>query len=325
MTQNRQSQSYSRISDRDWNENPNRFIDQENRGQYGNYDEDFQSNTQSGSRRNQQHNSQGSNYRDSDSNSYGRNDYNSQNREWDNQFRPSGYGNQQGYRSERGFQERGMNEDTQRSDRGYDTTPGNYGQQYGRQQGLNYGLGSQGRNFNEGSSSGSTYGTGTNYGSGNMGNSNWGNGNSGSNSNWGSSNRGNDNDTMGRSGNLFGQHRGKGPKGYQRSDDRIKEEINDRLTDDSLIDASEIEVEVDNGVVSLAGSVDSRETKRRAEDLAESISGVSNVENRLSVNKENTNDRKNTSGSSTSSQNSSTNGSAESRNKRSGALAGAHS
>lgn len=80
-----------------------------------------------------------------------------------------------------------------------------------------------------------------------------------------------------------GQHRGKGPKGYQRSDDRIREDVHDRLADDSFIDASDIEVIVLNGEVTLNGTVDRRSDKRRAEDLCESITGVKNVENRLRV------------------------------------------
>lgn len=78
-------------------------------------------------------------------------------------------------------------------------------------------------------------------------------------------------------------HRGKGPRNYTRSDDRIKEDVNDRLSDDPFIDASDIDVTVTNGEVVLTGSVDHRSTKRRAEDLAESVSGVRNVENRIRV------------------------------------------
>jgi osmotically-inducible protein OsmY len=78
-------------------------------------------------------------------------------------------------------------------------------------------------------------------------------------------------------------YRGKGPKNYSRSDDRIKEDINDRLSDDPFVDASDIDVTVTNGEVTLTGSVDHRSTKRRAEDLAEAVSGVKNVENRLRV------------------------------------------
>jgi osmotically-inducible protein OsmY len=79
------------------------------------------------------------------------------------------------------------------------------------------------------------------------------------------------------------QHKGRGPKNYQRSDDRIKEDINDRLSDDWFVDASDIDVTVQNGEVTLSGHVDERTAKRRAEDIAEAVSGVKHVENRLRV------------------------------------------
>lgn len=82
---------------------------------------------------------------------------------------------------------------------------------------------------------------------------------------------------------IRGEHKGKGPKGYTRSDERIREDVSDRLSDDEHIDASDIEVAVENGEVTLTGSVENRWAKRHAEDLAESISGVKNVENRLRV------------------------------------------
>jgi BON domain-containing protein len=74
-----------------------------------------------------------------------------------------------------------------------------------------------------------------------------------------------------------------GPKGYRRSDERIKEDVNDRLSDDYYLDASDVEVAVQNTEVTLTGTVKNRSDKRRAEDLAESVSGVTNVENRLRV------------------------------------------
>jgi osmotically-inducible protein OsmY len=80
-----------------------------------------------------------------------------------------------------------------------------------------------------------------------------------------------------------GEHRGRGPKGYQRSDERIREDVNDLLTDDPHIDASEIEVAVANREVTLSGTVSSRFEKRHAEDLAESVSGVTHVQNNLRV------------------------------------------
>jgi osmotically-inducible protein OsmY len=80
-----------------------------------------------------------------------------------------------------------------------------------------------------------------------------------------------------------GGYRGKGPKGYTRSDDRIKEDVSDRFEDHYYLDASDIDLEVNDGNVVLSGSVNSRYAKRLAEDLAEQCSGVKNVENRLRV------------------------------------------
>ncbi len=84
-------------------------------------------------------------------------------------------------------------------------------------------------------------------------------------------------------GDSYGGHRGKGPKSYKRSDDRIKEDVNDRLSDDHHIDASHVEVSIREGDLILTGYVDSKFAKRHAEDLAEAISGVRNVENRIRV------------------------------------------
>lgn len=80
-------------------------------------------------------------------------------------------------------------------------------------------------------------------------------------------------------------HRGKGPKDFKRTDDRIKELINDALTDDWQIDASDIEVSVQNGEVILSGYVNERTQKRKAADLVENISGVTHLQNRIKVNK----------------------------------------
>jgi osmotically-inducible protein OsmY len=79
-------------------------------------------------------------------------------------------------------------------------------------------------------------------------------------------------------------HRGKGPKNYRRSDDRIREDIMDRLTDQWDVDASDIEVSVINSEVTLTGYVNERFQKRRAEEVAESVLGVMHVENRIRVN-----------------------------------------
>jgi osmotically-inducible protein OsmY len=78
-------------------------------------------------------------------------------------------------------------------------------------------------------------------------------------------------------------HRGRGPRGYVRSDERIREDVCDRLEQDRRVDASDIDVTVSGGEVRLDGYVDSRMARRRAEDCAEMISGVRYVQNNLRV------------------------------------------
>jgi len=80
-----------------------------------------------------------------------------------------------------------------------------------------------------------------------------------------------------------GRYAGRGPRGYKRSDDRIKEDVNERLTQDPWVDAVEIEVQVKDGEVTLTGSVNSRDEKRRAEDAIDRVSGIREVHNQLRV------------------------------------------
>ena len=75
--------------------------------------------------------------------------------------------------------------------------------------------------------------------------------------------------------------RGKGPKGYRRSDERIREDVCDLLSDNPKVDATDIEVSVENGEVTLSGTVRTRDDKRRAEYVADAISGVRDVHNQL--------------------------------------------
>ena len=84
-------------------------------------------------------------------------------------------------------------------------------------------------------------------------------------------------------GQLSGQFAGRGPKGYTRSDERIREDISDKFMEHPDLDASDIEVRVAKGEVTLSGSVDSRWAKRLAEDIAESCTGVRDVMNQLHV------------------------------------------
>lgn len=80
-----------------------------------------------------------------------------------------------------------------------------------------------------------------------------------------------------------GKFRGRGPRNYRRSDERVREEVCDRLTDNEWLDASDVEVNVVAGEVMLTGTVDSRYAKRLAENIAESVVGVANVQNNLRV------------------------------------------
>ena len=54
-----------------------------------------------------------------------------------------------------------------------------------------------------------------------------------------------------------------GPKGYQRSDERLLEEVNERLTEHDDLDASEIGAKVEKGEVTLDGTVNSRREAAR--------------------------------------------------------------
>jgi hypothetical protein len=77
--------------------------------------------------------------------------------------------------------------------------------------------------------------------------------------------------------------RGRGPKGYERSDERLKELICERLMEDPNIDASEVSVEVRHHEVTLEGCIDDRRTKYEIEELVERCGGVRDVKNQLRV------------------------------------------
>ena len=85
------------------------------------------------------------------------------------------------------------------------------------------------------------------------------------------------------SGQLQPTYRGRGPANYRRSDERLRDDVCERLTDAADVDATDIDVEVEEGVVLLSGRIDSRRAKRRAEDIAADANGVDDVINRLTV------------------------------------------
>jgi hypothetical protein len=76
---------------------------------------------------------------------------------------------------------------------------------------------------------------------------------------------------------------GNAPKGYKRSDDRIREDVCDRLSERWDVDSQGIEVSVSNGEVTLSGSVPERGMKFRAESISDGVSGVSEVHNQLRI------------------------------------------
>jgi hypothetical protein len=78
----------------------------------------------------------------------------------------------------------------------------------------------------------------------------------------------------------FTKRRPLGPKGYHRPDDRIRDDVCERIAR-SGIDAREVEVAVEAGEVTLTGTVESREDKRTLEDVADDVYGVEDVHNRL--------------------------------------------
>lgn len=80
-----------------------------------------------------------------------------------------------------------------------------------------------------------------------------------------------------------GTFAGRGPKGYRRSDERIKDDVCYALMMAPQVDASQIEVDVKDGAVFLTGSVDDRKMKRMAEDCIEHVQGVTDVHNQLKV------------------------------------------
>jgi hypothetical protein len=81
-------------------------------------------------------------------------------------------------------------------------------------------------------------------------------------------------------------YRGIGPQGYSRSDQRIQEDVNDTFTDDHDLDAANITVKVQGGEVTLTGTVGDRHMKYRAEEIAERVTGVKEVDNQIRVQKQ---------------------------------------
>jgi osmotically-inducible protein OsmY len=80
-----------------------------------------------------------------------------------------------------------------------------------------------------------------------------------------------------------GDHSGEGPKNYADADARIVDEVNQKLTQDRDLNATNIKVESAFGAVTLNGSVTTNGERQRAEELATAVAGVSRVQNNLQI------------------------------------------
>jgi len=84
-------------------------------------------------------------------------------------------------------------------------------------------------------------------------------------------------------GSGAGRFSGHGPRGYRRSDERIREDVCELLTRHGEIDATDMDVDVRDATVMLRGTTDSGRTRRLVEELVEEIPGVRDVQNELRV------------------------------------------
>lgn len=89
---------------------------------------------------------------------------------------------------------------------------------------------------------------------------------------------------MGQYGSAQSRQRGTPPKGYKKSDDRVREDVCERVMDEG-IDCRNVDISVKDGLVTLTGEVCHRADKYRLEHLAADIAGVSDVENQLRLTK----------------------------------------
>lgn len=77
--------------------------------------------------------------------------------------------------------------------------------------------------------------------------------------------------------------RGKGPKNYHPSDNKIYERVCDTLSKSQIFDATHIQVTVKGGSILLEGEVETKNDKLMAESLIEALPGVKQVKNKLQL------------------------------------------
>jgi len=113
--------------------------------------------------------------------------------------------------------------------------------------------------------------------------------------------RGEDRGLFERAGDWLQRKLGKAPKGYRRSDERIREDLSEVIWRRFDIDASDVEIVVKDAEVTLVGNVNDRRTKRLLEDLAEDCLGVIDVHNQIKIRREAQNGNRERAGAATSS------------------------
>jgi BON domain len=72
-----------------------------------------------------------------------------------------------------------------------------------------------------------------------------------------------------------------GPRSRRRPDEALAQEIREILTSDPELEATDIEVEVEGGAVTIRGVVIDSDARLLAEELVESLPGVREIHNRL--------------------------------------------
>lgn len=78
----------------------------------------------------------------------------------------------------------------------------------------------------------------------------------------------------------------RGPRGYRRSPERIREDVCEAMTEHPMLDCRDIEVAVEDDQVILTGTIPERRLKWLAEDIAADVRGVGEVLNQLRLRRE---------------------------------------
>ena len=76
---------------------------------------------------------------------------------------------------------------------------------------------------------------------------------------------------------------GTGPRGWRRTDERIHDDVCDRLARRRDLDVADVSVEVEDGWVRLSGTVSDRPMKHAIERVVDACAGVRDIDNRIRV------------------------------------------